>query len=136
MSNGKAFRLTLPVTPRPPSRPRTPLLCSEDTVLDNKIDTDSDESTVSVLSKSLKRKLPAKDEKARQSASPYRVKRKPAKVSLKVRAEERNLFLVSNRSTLLPPEITIIPDSQNNKFSRFLRVVCCQGERLGGAESW
>ena len=70
MSNGKAFRLTLPVTPRPPSRPRTPLLCSEDTVLDNKIDTDSDESTVSVLSTSLKRKLPAKDEKARQSASP------------------------------------------------------------------
>ena len=70
MSNGKGFRLTLPVTPRPPSRPRTLLLCFEDTVLDNKIDTDSDESTVSVLAKSLKRKLPAKDEKARQSASP------------------------------------------------------------------
>ena len=70
MSNGKGFRLTLPVTSRPPSRPRTPLLCFEDTVLDNKIDTDSDESTVSVLSKSLKRKLHAKDEKARQSASP------------------------------------------------------------------
>ena len=70
MSNGKGFRLTLPVTPLPPSRPRTLLHCFEDTVLDNKIDTDSDESTVSVLSTSLKRKLPAKDEKARQSASP------------------------------------------------------------------
>ena len=70
MSNGKAFRLTLPVTPRPPSRPRIRLLCSENAVLGNKIDSDSDESTVSVLSKSLKRKLPANNEKARQSASP------------------------------------------------------------------
>ena len=70
MSNGKAFRLTLPVTPWPPSRPRIPLLCSENAVLGNKIDSDSDESTVSVLSKSLKRKLPANNEKARQSASP------------------------------------------------------------------
>ena len=103
MSNGKGFRLTLPVTPRPPSRPRTPLFCFEDTVLDNKIDTDSDESTVSVLSKSLKRKLPAKDEKARKVPRLHRVNRKPAKVSLKARAEERNLFLVSNRSTCLIP---------------------------------
>ena len=70
MSNGKAFRLTLPVMPQPPSRPRTPLLCSENTVLDNKIDSDSDKSTVSVLSKSLKQKLSANNEKARQSAAP------------------------------------------------------------------
>ena len=70
MSKGKDFRLTLPLTPRPPSRPLTPLLSCEDTVLDYKIDTDSDESTVSVLSQSLKRKLPPKNEQARKNASP------------------------------------------------------------------
>ena len=63
MSKGREFRLTIP---RPPARPLTPLLCFEDTVLD----TDSDESTMSVLSQSLKRKLPPKNEQARKSASP------------------------------------------------------------------
>ena len=61
MSKGKEFRLTLPLTPRPPARPRTPDY------------TDSDESG-SVLSQTLKRKLPSLEqtagEEARQSTSP------------------------------------------------------------------
>ena len=68
MLNGRDRRLTMPFTPRPPSRPLTPLLSSEETVFGNNIDTDSDESTVSVLSQSLKRKLPPKNEQVRKSS--------------------------------------------------------------------
>ena len=71
MSKGRDLRLTMPFSPRLPSRSLTPLLSSKDTVLDNKIDTDSDESTVSFLSQSLKRKLPPKNEQARKNASPW-----------------------------------------------------------------
>ena len=70
MLKGKDRRLTMPFTPRPPSRPLTPVLSSEETFLGNSIDTDSDESTVSVLSQSLKRKLPPKNEQACKHASP------------------------------------------------------------------
>ena len=70
MSTGEDRRFTMAFTPRPPSRPLTPVLSSEETFLGNKIDTDSDESTVSVLSQSLKRKLPPKNEQARKPASP------------------------------------------------------------------
>ena len=69
MSKGEDCRLTMAFTPRPPSQPLTPVLSSEETFLGNKIDTDSDESTVSVLSQSLKRKLPPKNEQARKHAS-------------------------------------------------------------------
>ena len=70
MSKGKGHRLTMPFMPWPPSRPITPVLSSEETFLNNKIDTDSDKSTLSVLSQSVKRKLPPKNEQARKNASP------------------------------------------------------------------
>ena len=69
MLKGKDRRLSMPFTPRPPSRPSTPVLSSEETFFGNSIDTDSDESTVSVLSQALKQRLPPKNE-ARKHASP------------------------------------------------------------------